>query len=92
MNQILVVKRIDPGSLAKLVGAIYFAIGILVGLVVGLGSVFRAPFGGIAFALLSPFLYGAVAFCFGWLTAGLYNFFAARMGGLVIRGDIHPQN
>jgi hypothetical protein len=90
MNQVLVVKRIDPKSLAKLVGAIYFVIGILVGIVVGIGSIFRAPFGGLAFAILSPFLYGVIAYIFGWLTAWLYNFFAARVGGLVIGADLQP--
>jgi hypothetical protein len=89
-----IVKSVGVMSVAKVMGVLYAALGLLFVpffLLAGLiGSVAgqKSPMSGIAglgfgvgMAIFMPFLYGALGFVFGALGAFLYNVVAKRAGG-----------
>jgi hypothetical protein len=94
----VVVERIAPLSLAKVLGAIYAVIGFvagamftlfaLVGAVAGAASdpemTWLAPLFGIAAIVVFPILYGVIAFVMGLVVSGLYNLIAGRIGGVEV--------
>jgi hypothetical protein len=94
----VVIERIGPVSLAKVLGAIYAVIGFvagalftllaLVGATAGASSdqemAWMAPLFGIAAIVIFPILYGVVAFVMGLFVSGLYNLVAARVGGIEV--------
>ena len=93
----MIIKRVEPVSLAKILGALYFIMGLLVGLLMsavsilvpafshaaaGSGNkVFGLLFGAFAFIAL-PLFYGALGFIGGLLTAVIYNLLARVFGGI----------
>jgi len=83
-------RRIGIGQMAKLLGALYFALGILFAVIFGLaGSMMPtselgggATMFGTAFVIAIPFIYGVLGVVFGALIAWLYNIVASWTGGL----------
>lgn len=94
----MVIERIRPVSLAKVLGAIYAVIGFvagalftllaLVGATAGASSdpemAWMAPLFGIAAIVIFPILYGVAAFVMGLVVSGLYNLIAGRVGGVEV--------
>ena len=88
------IKRIDPLSTGKMLGAIYFIGGLVILLPVGVISIVplmlsesgSGSFGtmGMVFMLGAPVIYGVFAFVSGVITAWLYNIVAKHMGGIQI--------
>jgi hypothetical protein len=83
------IRRLGVGQMAKVMGALYFLIGIVIAALVGLfGSMFPdagdssvALFGGM-FLLAMPIVYGVFGVVSGALIAWLYNVVAGFTGGL----------
>jgi hypothetical protein len=94
----VVIERIGPVSLAKVLGVIYAVIGFVAGalftLFALLGALdgassdaeaaWLAPLFGVAAIVVFPILYGVMAFVMGLVVSGLYNLAAARVGGIEI--------
>ena len=79
-------------SCAKMMGAIYGALGLLFLPIFLLGG-FASMFAGkgsetvpgimmMAFGILAPFIYGAMGFVMGAFMAWIYNVFARWLGGI----------
>jgi hypothetical protein len=90
MTKTLILKRFDPISAAKLIGVLYFFLGIIQGLFMGAMALFgpgegKGGFGLIA--LLAPFGYGALGFVGTLVGAFCYNAVADRVGGLQIEAE-----
>ena len=91
----MVLKRIEPLSLAKVAGILYACIGIIAGLCMwmfsglmsGLGGeeadMFATMFG-VGSIIIFPILYGILGFIFGFISAALYNVVADRIGGIEV--------
>ena len=89
-----VIKAFDVLSCAKMMGAVYGVIGllvipfVLVAGFVGLASGQRSGLaGGIAImvvGILAPFFYGGLGFIFGALGAWVYNLMAKWLGGIQV--------
>jgi len=83
-------KSIGVGQMAKLLGVLYFMLGIIFAVIFGLiGSMVPttemgndAMMFGKGFLVMMPFLYGIIGFVFGALIAWLYNLVAGWTGGL----------
>ncbi len=83
------IRRLGVGQMAKVMGALYFLIGILFAAIMGLfgsmmpnaGEGSTALFGGMALIAL-PILYGLFGVVAGALMAWLYNVVAGFTGGL----------
>lgn len=94
----MVIEHIGSLSLAKVLGGIYAAIGLvvgalftlfaLIGAAAGVSSdpetAWIAPLFGVAAIVVFPLLYGAMAFVMGLVASGLYNLIAARVGGIEV--------
>jgi hypothetical protein len=87
----MVLRRIDPLSLAKVAGVLYAVIGVLAGLFFAITGLFGALFGrgevwgsifGIAAVVVLPVFYGGLGFIMSFLGAALYNVIAERIGGV----------
>jgi hypothetical protein len=80
-------RSIDVMSCAKMMGAIYACLGLIVLpflLMAGFANLASGQ-GSIAFlflAVLAPALYGGMGFVIGALTAWVYNVVARRIGGM----------
>jgi hypothetical protein len=95
----MIVKRVGPVSLGKILGIIYAFFGFIIGLFFSffilmgmvLGSVIEdspEPLVGLIFGLGSviafPIFYGIMGFLGGIITAGLYNITSRWVGGIEI--------
>lgn len=90
------IRRIGVISLAKIVGLIYFVIGLFVFAIFACFMLIGVPFaqsaeeafGGLAIGLLFvcglPFLYGLMGFIGGAIIGLVYNFSAGRLGGIEV--------
>ena len=84
------IRSVDIRSCAKMAGALYGAlallvvpvgiIGIVVGIVKGNGETVGASF----LLVVAPLLYGILGFAVGALAAWVYNLVARQMGGIEI--------
>lgn len=91
------IKSVGVLSVAKIMGALYAALGLLFlpfFLLIGLaGSMLphqgaQNPFAGaigVFFGLLAPVFYGVLGFIFGALGAFLYNLIAKWLGGIEVQ-------
>jgi len=101
----MIIKRVGPVSLAKILGIIYAIFGFVVGLFFSffmlmgtvLGSVLEdspEPLVGMIFGFGSvvafPILYGVLGFIGGIITAGIYNIVARWIGGIEIELEEKP--
>ena len=83
------IRRLGVGQMAKVMGALYFLIGILFAAIMGLfgsmiptaGEESAALFGGM-FLIALPLIYGFFGVVAGALIAWLYNVVAGFTGGL----------
>jgi len=84
MAKLVVLKRFDAYPTAKIAGAFYFCAGIVLGVILGLATLFSDDFkvGTLVFAVLAPFLYGGAGFVAILLMAWLYNLLAFHFGGI----------
>jgi hypothetical protein len=97
-----VIKSVNVLSCAKMMGAVYGAMGLLVipiVLVAGFASLASGQrngiMGGIAFVglgVFAPFFYGGLGFIFGALGAWVYNVAATWVGGIQIEVGETPRN
>lgn len=94
------IKKVDPFSLAKVLGVLYALLGVIIGLMfAAFGSIFsRLPiaendqatqtmfstFFGIGSIIFFPILYGIIGLVAGVITAALYNVVARWVGGVMI--------
>ncbi len=94
MNRTFTLHRIDPMSLAKILGVVYGLLGIVGGAFVALLGLVSASFsraaGGLVMILLAPVIYAAVGFIGGYIVAWLYNALAPRVGGINFSGEATP--
>lgn len=89
----MMIKKIDRASLARMSGITYAIIGLVLGCMIFLAT-FISPAGkdigagfGLASPVLMPLLYGVMGYIGGWLCAYLYNWVAARYGGVIIETE-----
>ena len=95
----MVITRVRPLSVAKIVGFIYCGIGLVFGAVFATFAAFGAaigasasgsaePFIGLLFGgaavIVLPLFYGALGFLLGLFAASLFNLASRLMGGLEI--------
>jgi hypothetical protein len=95
----MVIKRVNPLSVAKIAAVLYAGIGVLVGLVFALigmaglatqfGAERHAPaimgaFFGLGALIALPILYGVMGFVFTLIAAALFNVAARITGGVEI--------
>jgi len=95
-----VIRSVNVLSSAKMMGAIYGAMGLLVipiVLVAGFASLASGQrtgvMGGVAlvaFGVFAPFFYGGLGFVFGALGAWVYNLMAKWAGGIQIELEETP--
>ena len=100
----MIVKRVGPMSLGKVLGIIYAVFGFIVGfffsLIMALGAVLGttldespgviAFFWGIGSVFAFPVLYGILGFIGGIVTAGIYNVISNWVGGIEIELEEKP--
>jgi hypothetical protein len=96
----VLLRSLDVISCAKIYGIIHFIIGILFALffvLIGLVGIAAAPgqqkfgmIGVLFFAALAPFLYGALGFVIGAISAVLYNWIASLVGGIKMELETVP--
>ncbi|PYX59862.1 MAG: hypothetical protein DMG73_07645 [Acidobacteria bacterium] len=92
------IKSVNVMSCAKMLGAIYGAMGLLafpISLIAGFASMASGQradtVGGVAmvaFGFFAPFLYGGLGFVVGALGAWIYNIMAKWLGGIQIELQI----
>ncbi len=99
----MIIRRIQPLPLAKVMGIVYALMGLILGLFVAaafssLGTLspaqkpmpwWGAAIFGVGGIIVMPVLYGVMGFVGGLLSALLYNLVAGRIGGIVLEVDNH---
>ena len=96
------IRKFRVLTVAKVVGVIYAALGVLfipfafiviaAGLTQGGAAGVGGVLGGILLAVAMPIFYGTMGFVMGGLSAWLYNQVADRVGGIeVLMEDAHDQ-
>ena len=87
----MIIKRVEPTSVAKVVGVVDAAFGLIIGVIVALlsmlggsamGGGFLGPSVGIGAIVIFPILYGLVGFIGAFIGAVIYNWAAGRVGGV----------
>jgi hypothetical protein len=90
--------RIAPWQAGKVCAVLYFALGILVGILIACSSLLSKPVPGqqavpgIAFAVAVPFLYALAGLIFVPFTCWLYNIAAGLVGGLSFTVEDDPDS
>jgi hypothetical protein len=89
-----VIQSVGVFSVAKIMGLLYGAMGLIFAPLLLFFSVLgaamhakNAPFSGvigIVFAIAAPIMYGAMGFVGGAIMAALYNLFAKWVGGIEV--------
>lgn len=79
------VVRIEPLQAGKVLGIMYFLMGLLIAPFMLIGAIFgQDKTGMVIFAIVVPFMYGVLGFVFTALAAAVYNMIAGLVGGLEI--------
>lgn len=101
----MIIKRVGPVSLGKILGIIYAFFGFFIGLFFSffmlmgtvLGSVIEdspEPLVGIIFGIGAvvgfPIVYGVLGFLGGIITAGIYNVTSGWVGGIEVEFEEKP--
>jgi len=89
------IKSVGVLSVAKIMGAIYAVMGLillpfflLAGFIGSMAGEHGNPLGaigGLVFGLFAPVFYGAIGFVFGAIGAFLYNVMAKWLGGIEVQ-------
>ena len=96
----MVIRRIGVLSAARVAGALYAVIGVIVGCIVAAVSLVSAnimagaadndlpswiaPMFGVGAVVVAPILYGVMGLIIGALTAAIYNLVAGMAGGVEV--------
>jgi hypothetical protein len=91
----MVIKRVEPMSIAKVAGTLYALLGLFFGALFSVASLAGGLLGGerggalgallgIGAIVLFPLLYGSIGFVMSAIMAVLYNFVAGMVGGIEI--------
>ena len=94
----MTIQRIDPGSLAKVLGVLYAVLGVIggvlfalmgamgfgIGRIPGAGGLGMGLGFGIAAIVIFPICYAVLGFVGGWIVASLYNWIARTFGGIIL--------
>ena len=89
----MVVRRVVPLSVAKVAGALYALMGLIVGAIVAIAALvgafaadqdagFMGSIMGVGAIVALPLLYGGLGFVFTLIAAWLYNVVAGMVGGI----------
>ena len=81
------IKSFNVMQTAKVMGAVYFVLGLAVSLfiILPVSMARRGPAHGRFFmAVLSPFIYGVLGFVCSAVVCWLYNLIAERLGGIEV--------
>jgi hypothetical protein len=85
----MIVRRVEPASLARVMGSIYAILGLVIALPMGCVAtvVPTDEFGtfGLGLVILYPIIMGVAGYLGGLLSAVIYNFIAGRFGGIEIQ-------
>lgn len=96
----MIVRRVKPLSLGKILGAMYVTLGLIAGLIISSVSVLGFAIGsvaapdelgnmagllfGVGAVVFIPLVYGTLGFIGGLIAALVYNLIAGVVGGLEI--------
>ena len=96
----MIVRRVKPLSLGKILGAMYVTFGLIAGLIISAVSVLGFAIGsvaapdqlgnmagllfGVGAVVFIPLVYGTLGFIGGLIAALVYNLIAGVVGGLEI--------
>ena len=91
-------RRVQPMSVAKVLGIMYTVLGLVIGAFISLVSLagpsqagaanpFPPWLVGIGAIIAVPIFYGTLGFISGLIGAALYNFFSGIVGGIVVEVD-----
>jgi hypothetical protein len=92
----MVIKRVEPVSMAKISGVLYALMGLLLALLfMAIGSMAGGmmqtalPFAGVGLAalIILPIVYGCIGFIASLIMAALYNLVAGWVGGVEIQTE-----
>jgi hypothetical protein len=92
------IRSVDIQSCAKMSGALYGALALLVmpfgiiGILVGLAKGEGSTIGLSLLFVIAPLLYGVLGFLIGAIAAWVYNLVAGRVGGIEIELAETPQS
>jgi hypothetical protein len=87
------IKRIEPKSLAKVLGFLYAIFGFIAGIIISIlalsarGENGGSPIFGVGAIIFVPLFYSIAGFIGGYITAWIYNFVAKRVGGIEIETE-----
>jgi hypothetical protein len=92
----MVVRRVNPLSLAKVAGILYAILGLIIGAIFSLFSLVASsmmpdrdagPFAmvfGVGAIIAAPIFYGILGFIMSLIMAALYNLVAGMVGGVEV--------
>ena len=96
----MVIRRVGVASAARIAGALYAVIGLIIGCIVAMVSLLSAnimgaasqgdmpawiaPMFGVGAIVVAPIMYGVMGLVIGALTAAIYNVVAGMAGGLEV--------
>jgi hypothetical protein len=96
----MIVRRVTPLSLGKILGAMYLVLGLIAGLIISAVSVLGFAIGsvaapdqlgnmaglvfGVGAVVFIPLVYGTLGFIGGLIAALVYNLIAGVVGGVEI--------
>ena len=92
----MIIRRIEPLSVAKVMATVYAGLGLIVGILVALiGMMGGGMFGGLGMGtafgfagiIVFPILYACIGFVATYIGAAIYNWAAGIVGGIVIQTD-----
>ena len=95
----MVIRRVEPLAAAKVLGLVYVAFGLVIGVIFAvfslLGGLATARASGVGFGagfglaaiIIMPILYGCIGFVITLIGAAVYNWAAGVAGGIQIQTD-----
>jgi hypothetical protein len=104
----MILKRVGVLSAAKIAGALYASMGLIIGCIIAVISALGAGFAaatqtsgapgwmtalfGVGAVILLPILYGILGLVGGAIGAALYNLFSGLVGGLELEMQTSPNS
>jgi len=87
------ITKIKPKSLAKVMGAVYVVIGLVLGIFFAAGAPFSSDVPspawmyGMGAVIILPIVYGIMGLILGWFVAVVYNTVSKKFGGVEIETE-----